>query len=176
MAATQFQPKKLYQKLLHGNRIGFTILMSANWCFSDVQRLGGIYGSAGLCGLLKNNMEAEFYRGNNRVWVRRQPGCPFNLYSTIGSEAYRLTAAFPKNWNPEQAAAALLETGFEQVGCFAVVADVKQGSAPSFRYTDRRYRYTSLRRALQTLSNLRRIQLGGKGWHWKIVHYYTMPA
>lgn len=120
-------------------------------------------------------MLCEFKNGNLRVWVRRQHGCPFNLYSTIGSEAYRLTADFPKNWSPAQAAVALRENGYEQVSRYAVVADVAHFDR-TYLYTDRRYRYSSMRRALQTLANLRRIHLGGKGWHWKIVHYYPMPA
>lgn len=121
-------------------------------------------------------MDAEFWRGNARVWIRRQHGCPFNLYSTIGSEAYRLTASFPKHWSAEQAAEALRENGYEQVGRFAVVANVRQDGIPPFQYTDRQYRYKSMRRALQALDNLRRIQLGGEGWKWKIIHYYPIPA
>ncbi len=121
-------------------------------------------------------METEFRRGNVRVWIRRQHGCPFNLYSTLGEGAYSLAASFPKEWSAEKAASALRENGFEQVGGFAVVADVRQNNIPLFLYTDRRYRYTSMRRALQTLANLRRIQLGGEGWNWRIIHYYPIPA
>lgn len=121
-------------------------------------------------------MEAEFRRGNDRVWIRRQHGCPFNLYTSFGSDAYRLTASFPKEWSAERAAAALREKGFEQVSGFAVVADVEIEGIQHFRYTDRRYRYKSMRRALQTLHNLRRTKLGGEGWNWKVVHYYPIPA
>jgi len=121
-------------------------------------------------------MLCEFKRGNVRVWIRRQHGCPFNLYSTLGKGAYSLAASFHKEWSAEQAAAALMENGFEQVGGFAVVADVSLPGIRTFRYTDRRYRYASMRRALQTLANLRRIELGGKGWHWTIIHYYPIPA
>lgn len=121
-------------------------------------------------------MEAEFWRGNVRIWIRRQHGCPFNLYASFGSDAYRLTYSFPKNWSAEQAANALRENGFEQVGWFAVVADVSLPGIRTFRYTDQRYRYASMRRALQTLANLRRIKLGGEGWNWKVVHYYPIPA
>lgn len=121
-------------------------------------------------------MESEFKRGNLRVWIRRQHGCPFNLYSTLGSEAYSVIRSFPKDWSAEQAAAALRENGYEQIGMFAVVADVQMAGIAPFRYTDRRYRYKSIRRALQTLANLRRIQLGGEGWEWKVVHYYPIPT
>lgn len=152
------------------------------------RRIARLYGGAELCGILTPvnrftmEAEAEFRRGNDRVWIRRQHGCPFNLYASFGSDAYRLTASFPKNWSAERAANALRENGFEQVGGFeqvsgfAVVADVEIEGIQHFRYTDRRYRYASMRRALQTLANLRRIKLGGEGWNWKVVHYYPVPA
>jgi len=120
-------------------------------------------------------MLCEFKKGNIRVWIRRQHGCHFNLYSTLGDGARSMVTFFPKEWSIKQAAYALLENGFEQVGGFAVVADVQQSNIHRFEYTDRRYRYKSLRRALQTLHNLRRIGLGGKGWEWKVVHYYSIP-
>ena len=121
-------------------------------------------------------MLCEFKKGNLRVWIRRQHGCPFNLYSTLGCEAYSIVVSFPKHWSAEQAASALRGNGFEQVGGFAVVADVEIGGIPPFRYTDRRYRYASMRRALQTVANLRRQKLGGEGWDWKVMHYYPIPA
>lgn len=121
-------------------------------------------------------MECILRKANLRVWIRREHRCPFNLYSTLGAEAYSLTASFPKEWSAKQAVDALLENGYEQIGGFAVVADVQVDNITRFEYTDRRYRYKSMRRALQTLSNLSRIQLGGKDWNWKIVHYYPIPA
>lgn len=133
-------------------------------------------GYAGYSRLKFTTMLCEFKKGNVRVWIRRQHGCPFNLYSTLGEGAYSLAASFPKQWSAERTASALRENGFEQVGGFAVVADVQQDGIPKFLYTDRRYRYSSIRRALQTLANFRRTQFCGKGWHWKIVHYYPMPA
>lgn len=59
-------------------------------------------------------MDCEFKKDNLRVWIRRESGCPLNLYCTFGLEAYLLTASFPKEWSAERAASELLANGFEQ--------------------------------------------------------------
>jgi len=30
-------------------------------------------------------MEATLYNGNSRIWIRREPGCDFNLYGTLNA-------------------------------------------------------------------------------------------
>ena len=51
----------------------------------------------------------------NKVEIRRQENCPFNLYSTAGMAAYALVSSFPKEWTPEQAANALCAAGYKKL-------------------------------------------------------------
>lgn len=121
--------------------------------------------------------EACLSIGTNRIWIRRQQGCPMNLYSTLstnnGIPVFDIANSIPKAWGIRQAIMDLQQKGWKYEMWYALEADVETRVADvtlKYRYADRRYRYNDLGKAMQTLQNLKREAWAG--YKWQIVHYY----
>lgn len=121
-------------------------------------------------------MDALLTKSTDKIWIRRPPNCPFNLYSTLstkGSNVYSLCAALPKHFSIKDAIIHLQNLGWDYSMNYEVQAKVDiwvEDVNLRYIYRDKRYRYSSLRKAMQTLSNLK--NENWKGYSWSIVCYY----